>query len=382
MSENLLFYLGIEFKNLREEKTDLSQVDFAKLLNISRSLVCKVEAGERKYNKELLQDIFVKLSLSDYDRLKFCLLSGFSFKLNNTDADCSNIIKLTIELKDKGLINFAKLLIKEALLVLEESIDFYVLLSTINLLEKNYHESELNIKKALELYNSSAKGISTELEIYHNFGNVFFNESYDYELKRVELIGKLVKEGLFNQDIFLNKDYIDLSSKINKLYNKAEKSFLLAYKISPNDIRITIQMSRLYFNIASLEPKNKMAVDRASKFLSKSLAFENINSEDRLELTVLLSIIMAFNDNYELGIIIINNILLFSPDNYLAYFAKSIIYSYKGKDNLELLNKANYNLKKALSLYDGLKLQALGELSFENIKRNDLTRKEFEEMVF
>ncbi|MBC7473839.1 MAG: helix-turn-helix transcriptional regulator [Candidatus Sericytochromatia bacterium] len=384
MSKPSWLYLGSEFKKFREEKLILSQVDFAKILGISKSLVCRVESGERRYNQEILEDIFSMFSLNTYDKLKILLLSELPFELRNDTDDCSNVIKLTIELKNKGLFNLAKNLVNHSLTIFEDSVDFYVLLSTVNLMENKYEESEKNINIALNLNKSAIKSISTESDIYHNYGNIFFNMSYSYELKRIELVAKLVKENYYQKDILDSKEYKNLSNKITELYVKTEKYFLMAYELNNQNTRIIAQLSRLYFNMANLNIDNSDHINKAYEFLNQFLEADKIELAERVELSILLTIIMTFKNMEQVAIVILNKIIGFEPENILAYFAKAVVYSYNTDNDSIKLNKAMDNINKVLEISNSsseIKLQILADFSFENLRKSDITQTRFNQLL-
>ena len=384
MSKPSWLYLGSELKKFREEKLILSQVDFAKILGISKSLVCRVESGERRYNQEILEDIFSMFSLNTYDKLKILLLSELPFELRNDTDDCSNVIKLTIELKNKGLFNLAKNLVNHSLTIFDDSVDFYVLLSTVNLMENKYEESEKNINIALNLNKSAIKSISTESDIYHNYGNIFFNMSYSYELKRIELVAKLVKENYYQKDILDSKEYKNLSNKITELYVKTEKYFLIAYELNNQNTRIIAQLSRLYFNMANLNIDNSDHINKAYEFLNQFLEADKIELAERVELSILLTIIMTFKNMEQVAIVILNKIIGFEPENILAYFAKAVVYSYNTDNDSIKLNKAMDNINKVLEISNSsseIKLQILADFSFENLRKSDITQTRFNQLL-
>lgn len=376
MSESVSIYLGNELKKIREEKTNLSQVDFSKFLNISKSLVCRVESGERKYNQIILNELFIKLNLDSYHRIKFLLLSDFSFEIKNNIEDRENVIKLLVELKNNNFISLTKRLINKSLNIFNDSVDFYVLLSTINLIEKNYDEAEINIKKALILYKSDENSISSKLEIYHNYGNIFFNVSYDYEIKKIKLVSELFNKGFTKENIISNSKYIDLNKKILDLYQKAEKLFIqaqddscLKQSYSTNHQQVSAQLSRLYFNIVSID---NSYLEKALIFISNFLQDDNISIEDRIEISIFMSILLAIKGDYEIGLIILNNILVYNKENVLAIFAKAIVYSLNYKKDANFLSKALDSIEKIIDIdnSDEMKLQIEGEINFYNIRKN------------
>lgn len=385
MSKKAWIYLGNELKKFREEKILLSQVDFAKTLGISKSLVCKVEAGERKYNLETLEAIFANFPLDDYSKLKFLTISELPFKLKNSEDECFNVIKLTIELKNKGLFFLAKRLISQSLETFDDFVDFYVLLSTVNLMENKYDESEKNINIALNLYHKGIKSISTESDMYHNYGNIFFNMSYQYEFKRLELISNLVKENQYKEQITKNKDYIEINNKILSLYNQTEEYFLKSYNLNQNNIHVVAQLARLYFNISNLDIDNKENIDRAYKFLNIIEERDDLPINDRVELSILLSIIMSLKNMAQEAVVLLNNIICFRDNNPLTYYAKSIAYLYKSNNDVSILNKAFDNLHKTLEISNfdnGMKLQVLGDFNFELFRSNDNLNTKFELLLF
>jgi transcriptional regulator with XRE-family HTH domain len=376
MSESVSIYLGNELKKIRESKSNLSQVDFGKLLNISKSLVCRVESGERKYNQIILNELFIKFDLDSYYKIKLLLLSDFSFEIKNNTEDRSNVIKLLVELKNNNFIILTKRLINKALDIFHDSVDFYVLLSTINLIEKNYEEAEINIKKALILYNTDEESISSKLEIYHNYGNIFFNISYDYEMKKIQLVYDLFKQNCTQEDIISNSKYIDLNRKILELYKKAEQLFIQAQEdisskksYSSNLQQVSAQLSRLYFNIVSLDENY---LDKSISFITDFLQKDNISLEDRSEISIFMSILLSIKGNYEIGLIMLNNILSYDSSNVLALFAKAIIYSVNSLSNINMLNKSLDCIEKILDIdnSDEIKLQIEGEINFYNIRKN------------
>lgn len=376
MSESVSIYLGNELKKIRESKANLSQVDFAKLLNISKSLVCRVESGERKYNQIILNELFIKFDLDSYYKIKLLLLSDFSFEIKNNTEDRSNVIKLLVELKNNNFITLTKRLINKSLDIFNDSVDFYVLLSTINLIEKNYDEAEVNIKKALILYKNDENSISSKLEIYHNYGNIFFNISYDYEMKKIKLVSDLFNKGFTKEEILINSKYIEINNKILSLYKKAEQLFIQAQddtslkkSYSSNKQQVSSQLSRLYFNIVSID---NTYLEKSLNFISKFLQDDNVSNEDRIEISILFSLLLSFKDEHEIGLIILNNILSSNKDNILALFAKAIIYSIHSDSNTNYLSKSVDFIKKILDIdnSDEMKLQIEGEIRFFNIRKN------------
>ncbi|MFN4149497.1 MAG: helix-turn-helix domain-containing protein [Candidatus Sericytochromatia bacterium] len=376
MSESVSIYLGNELKKIREEKAHLSQVDFSKFLNISKSLVCRVESGERKYNQIILNELFIKLNLDSYHRIKFLLLSDFSFEIKNSIEDKENVIKLLVELKNNNYIILTKRLINKSLDIFNASVDFYVLLSTINLIEKNYDEAEINIKKALILYRSDENSISSKLEIYHNYGNIFFNVSYDYEMQKIKLVSDLFNKGFTKEDIINNHKYIDLNKTILDLYQKSEKLFIQAQddscskkSYSSNQQQVSAQLSRLYFNLVSVD---NSYLEKSLLFISNFLQDDNISIEDRTEISIFMSILLAIKGDYEIGLIILNNILAYNKENVLAMFAKAIVYSLNYQEDINFLSKALDYIEKILDIDNSLdmKLQIEGEINFYNIRKN------------
>lgn len=377
MSESVSIYLGNELKKIRESKSNLSQVDFGKLLNISKSLVCRVESGERKYNQIILNELFIKFDLDSYYKIKLLLLSDFSFEIKNNTEDRSNVIKLLVELKNNNFITLTKRLINKALDIFHDSVDFYVLLSTINLIEKNYEEAEINIKKALILYNTDEESISSKLEIYHNYGNIFFNISYDYEMEKLQLVSDMFNQNFTREYIINDSKYIELNKKILDLYKKAEKLFIQAQEdsslkksYSSNQQQVSAQLSRLYFNIVSIDTSY---LEKAFIFLTNLLQDDKTLREDRVEISIFMSILLSMRGNYELGLIIINNILSYDQTNILALFAKAIIYSLNSNSNINMLDKSLACIKKILEIDDSeeIKLQIRGEINFYNIRQNE-----------
>lgn len=375
MSELTSIYLGNILKRIREEKTGLSQVSFAKFLNISKSLVCRVESGERKYNNLLLEEIFDKLNLDSYDRMKILLLSNLNFKIKNTLEDKSNVLKLVIELKNNNLIEMTKSLIHKALDVFDTSVDFYVLLSTINLIEKKYDESIKNIEIALELYKSGKQSISTDIEIYHNYGNIYFHMSYEHELKKIKIISDLFNKGLSKKEIIKNIEYKNITKEIYSLYEKTESLMLKSYSFNHNHKEVSAQLSRLYFNMSNI---NESYIEKSINFITKFLREDNIKKEDRIEISILLSLLMSLNKQYDYSHILLNNIIALDPNNCLAIFVKSINYSLEGKIS-ESLKNLDYLL--SIDNSDDLKLQIAGEINFSNIFENEKYRKEIYKLL-
>lgn len=379
-------YLGTELKKFREENMKVSQVEFAKIFDISKSLVCKVEAGERRFNEDLMLEMFSKYSFTRFEQLKLLILSELPFHLDNTEEECYIVIKLIVDLKNKGLYSVAKELISKSLQTFDDSVDFYVLLSTVNLMESKFKKAEETIILALDLYNSGIKSVTTLCDLYHNYGNIFFKISYNYEFKKIEIVSNLVKQGLSKEEILKNKEYIDISKEIMDIYLKAEEKFLRAYEIDPNNILIVSQLSRLYFNIANLNLDSEKYIDKAYKFLTQFNEFEKVKVSDKLELSILLCIILALKNMENFALILANNVLGFKPDNALTYYAKALIYSYMGSNgDKETLNKSIYNISKMLEISNNdssLKLEILADLNFENVRQNHLTSDEFKKLLF
>lgn len=385
MIKKSLVYLGAELKKFREETMHLSQVEFGRVFDISKSLVCKVEAGERRYSEEIMSHFFSEYSIDRYMQLKFLILSELPFELINTEEDCYNVIKLVVELKNKGLYSIAKELIQKSLNTFDDSVDFYVLLSTVNLMENKYKESEENIILALDLYKSGIKSITTEADIYHNYGNIFFNQSYNSELNKMKFVTNLVKKNLNKNDILNNKEYIKISNDIMDLYIKAEEQFLKAYSINNKELRVISQLARLYFNIFNLNPNKLEYIDKSYLFLNKYIESEKANINRRVELTILLSIIMSFKNMSESSIILLHTLSGFQENNPLIYYAKALVYSSIANNDEIILNKSIDNIRKTLEISnfdEDIKLQILSDLNFDNVKHNILTKEQFKKLLF
>lgn len=378
-------YLGSELKKFREEIMQISQVEFARNFGISKSLVCKVEAGERRFNEDIILSMFSKYSFSRFDQLKLLILSELPFHLINKEEECYTVIKLIVDLKNKGLFSVAKELISKSLTTFDDSVDFYVLLSTVNLMENKFKKAEENIILALDLYKSGVKSISSLNDIYHNYGNIFFKVSYNYEYKKMELVSELVKQGLNNETIIENIEYKKISNEIMDIYLKVEEQFLKSYNIDPNNILIVSQLSRLYFNISNLKINSDKYINKAYEFLIKFNELENVKISDKLELSVLLSIILSLKKMDDFAIILANNILGFQPKNPLVYYAKALIYSYTGKDDEQKLNKSIENITKMINVSnddENYKLQLLADLNFDNVRQSHFTSEKFKSLLY
>lgn len=381
-------YLGTELKKLREDTLKLSQVEFSKMFEISKSLVCKVESGERRYSQEIMDLIFSKFSINRYNQLKFLVLSEQSFNLINKEEDCFNVIKLIVELKNKGLYSIAKELIQKSIDTFDDSVDFYVLLSTVYLIEHKYKESEENILLALDLYKAGVKSISKAVDIYHNYGNIFFNMAYSLEVEKMHLVADMVKESNDNAFILSNSKYKKLSDKILNLYLKAEEMFIKSHQADNKDEKTIFQIAKVYFNIFNLDIKNNTSyISKSYDYINKYLDLDVIktNLNYRIEITALLSILLLYKDMNDTSIILSNTLSGFKPKDPLVYYVRALIYSYIGNNNEELLRKSIENIKASLEIsnYDeDMILQIISDLHFENVRQSEFTKNSFIDLLF
>ncbi|MFN8578699.1 MAG: helix-turn-helix transcriptional regulator [Candidatus Sericytochromatia bacterium] len=377
-------FFGKELALLRK-RANITQYQLAKELKLSRSHIFRIESGERKANRDIIEKISHVIKFSNYDLIKLFILSDIDFEINNNKDNFKLCFRLALELKNKGINDKAKFLVEKSMQVFENMIELHALLANLNLLNNDYDgaikANEETLKYIQNIPNSERTELGiTEAEIIHNLGYVYFERA---------LNKKYYKDSLTVKNWYENNK--ELQSTINELteeiiidFKRAIEEIEKALKLESENLHIIDQLARLYYQGADISDNQK---SKAEMFKKSIDLYEIIISSEKdlqdfkkQEASIFLSMALAKVFNLKESSRLINTVINYKPLYYLAYYAKSCIYSINGKDNKDFLDISYNSLVKAIKLNIDLKEDIKSELDLYNLRFNKLFKNKFDEL--
>lgn len=377
-------FFGKELALLRK-RANITQYQLAKELNLSRSHIFRIESGERKPNKDIIEKISQVIKFSNYELIKLFILSDIDFEIDNNKDNFRLCFHLALELKNKGINDKAKSLVEKSMQVFENMIELHALLANLNLLNNDYdgaikaNEETLKYIENISPSERNELGI-TEAEIIHNLGYVYFERA---------LNKKYFKDSLTVKNWYENNK--DLEETINELteeiiidFKKAIEEIEKALSLESENLHIIDQLARIYYQKADISNNNinkeemfKKSIDLYETIISSEKDFEHFKKQ---EASIFLSMALAKIFNLKESSRLINTIINYKPLYYLGYYAKSCIYSINGKDNKDFLDISYNSLVKAIKLNIDLKEDIKSELDLYNLRFNILFKDKFDEL--
>lgn len=376
---------GQELALLRK-RANITQYQLAKELDISRSHIFRIETGEKKPNKSLIEKISEILKLDNYDSLKLYVLSDLEFEIDNNKNNFKTCLHLALELKNKNVYDKARVLIEKAMLKFENMVELHALLANLNLINNDYegaikaNEETLKYIQELSPQQVSEIGI-TQAEIIHNLGYVYFEKALNKIFYNNNLIiENLTIKNIISENMETIKDEIisDLKIAIEKIEQ--------ALKIEPDNLHIIDQLARVYYYLADINDKidkKKELFDKTISLYELIISSENSFDESKKqEASIFLAMALAKTFNLRESSRLVNTIINYNPLGHLAYYAKSCIYSINGKNNKDLLDISYNSLVKAIELNNSLKEDINSEIDLCNLRFDISYKEKFNQLHF
>lgn len=369
--------------SLIRKKHEYTQYRLAKEINLSRSHVLRLENGERNPNLEFVEKVATVFSLNNYEITKLLLLANLEINISNTYEDFKLCYKLSLELKNKGVLDKAQKLIELGISKFENIIELNALLANLKLIQNQYDDAiALNqeiIKNFETLSEKSKKQLGiTKAEVIHNLGYVYFEKGLsNNSLRELEIIASWENKNN-------SKTVEDLRVKILADFNIAIEKFEIAYQLEKNNVTIIDQLARIFFHKADLSYGDervdlfKKSIDFYDQVISKE--DKNFERHKKEEASIFLALALGKIFELKEASRIINTIINYKPQYYLGYYAKACIYAINGKDNLENITISYEALNKAISLEGYLKEQIKLEVDLYNLRYDKVFYSKFNDL--
>lgn len=374
-----MFLFGEELIKLRKE-VSIPQEKLAQKLGFSRSYICKLENGERQPTKEIILKLSQICNLNNYSKNKLLAIGGFDTDFDSSQEHYQEALKLIVEFKEEGMIDNAKKIIEQSILIFDNTIEIYSLLANLYLLKNNYQEAIRIYEDALKFYpdpkTSLIKVGISKAQLIHNLGYVYFEKALKLK-KNLEIF--MIKQIVENAD--MENEISEIKKEVVLDLSIALKKFESALEMEPDNEHIVEQIARAYLNRASVENKKskddflKKGILMYDRLISFPLVSERVAR--RIEASIFIAMSYGKLLNLKESSRLINIIISCNPNNALAFYAKACIYSLNASDNVEYLQISYDNLKIAIDINPALKYEIVNDLDLLNLRLSSLFKNRF-----
>lgn len=367
-----------ELIKIRKDRS-ISQDMLAKKLGYTRSYICKLEKGERIPNNELVNKLSESLELNEYETNKMLLLAKQEPRIKADKNEYKNYLRLALDFKEAGLIEEAKSVIENSIVLFNGKIETYALLANLHLLNKDYEEAVKINEKALANFpeNSSEKPGISKASLIYNLAYVHFEKARQEKLKsEIEIIKS------WNSKSEINSDTKDLIKNSLESFNRAIIKFQEAERLEPENRQIKEQLAATYLNCASLtESETKIKNLKKAIYyydLITDYDYEDFKVTDR---PVFMAIGLSKAGKSEEALRQINIMINYNPEYPFFWYAKACILSIVSEGNKEKLEKSYKCLLIALKLNPKLKYSLKWEIDLKELRLSEIFQNKFNSLL-
>lgn len=378
------------------KKNGLSMQKLANLTEISPAYICRIESGERKPSRDLLEAILTHLipNANQAEKDEVLIAAGYApVNLKNfmgredvlaiyqksLAADPDNFkayIGFITSLIRSQQYDVARQHIQQGMQKFDDMVQLQTLLATLEMSKGNYQQAILFQQEALRYYQSSKKHPELKLnDLLLSLGVMYFEQGNHFAYQRIEALNQ-------GEDKLVKKH---TKSALDAL-QAALTTFEDAMKVDPEDVYILDELARVHFTLAYILP----AESSQEHWLASIEAFEKtlyssqkqvLGYEALLQSTAFLALAYSKSGNFSAAWFTINTIEACLPNYWLIHYIKACYFGlrieseHKGQRNKQsepLFQSCLKTLATAFAVQDPhnrAREEAVVEPDLESVKK-------------
>lgn len=326
------------------KKNAFSMQKLANLTEISPAYICRIESGERKPSRELLEVILSHLipNANQAEKDEVLIAAGYApVNLKNfmgredvlaiyqksLAADPDNFkayIGFITSLIRSQQYDLARQHIQQGMQKFDDMVQLQTLLATLEMSKGNYQQAITFQQEALRYYQSSKKRADLKLnDLLLSLGVMYFEQGNDFAYQRIEALNQSQEK----QAKAHTKSALDA-------LQAALTTFEDALKIDPDDVYILDELARVHFTLAYILPIKasqahwKASIDAFEKTLYSSQK-QVLGYEALLQSTAFLALAYSKSGNFPSAWFTINTIEACLPNYWLIHYIKACYFGLK-----------------------------------------------------